>query len=271
MFHHVIRHLTGLRAAATVLAGLSLIAGGAWLLSNAASLREGWAFLGLAGLSCVLAGLLFTTLPICLTTRMADEGVSLGWALGRRRISWAEVRRIVIGPLGSGGERDPIAVTLLLSDGVEVLFCLLGKSLLRDHVAAQTLLRAAESRGVPVEDATATPEERKGWNRSNPETFSELRYGLGVDLHDEPLACCLFGHLLEFRRHHAAGTAPGGPEVDDHRQRGPGDERIKCRSVKHLDRFGRRGKRHVTVSTSRTRAQRRVPDAVCLTARRARY
>jgi hypothetical protein len=157
----VIRHLTGLRAAATVLAGLSLLAVGALLLARSASRPDGWAFLALSGLSCLVIGLLLPSLPFRLTTRITDDGISVGWALGRRHLPWAEVRRIVVGPLGSGGERDPIAVTLLLRDGTEVLFGLLGKHLLRDHAPAQALIRAAEARGIPVDDATATPEERK--------------------------------------------------------------------------------------------------------------
>jgi hypothetical protein len=160
-----IRHLTGLRAAATVLAGVFLIAWGARLLAHAAPRPDGWVFLGLAGLACIAAGLLLATLPFRLATILGRDGISLGWALGRHTIAWPSIRRVVVGPLGTGGERDPIAVTLLLSDGTEVLFCLLGKCLLRDHPAAAELLHAAEARGIPVDDATATREERKAGAR----------------------------------------------------------------------------------------------------------
>ena len=156
-----IRHLTGVRAAGTILCGLTSGLAGALLAANAAARPEGWGFLALAGTVCLAAAALLLTLPRRLTTRLDDAGVSLGWALGRRQFPWNVVRRVVIGPLGSGGERDPIAVTLLLTDGTEALFSLLGKRLLRDHPAAQRLLEAAAARGVPVDDTTATPEERK--------------------------------------------------------------------------------------------------------------
>src|SRR5678816_2379797 len=39
-----------------------------------------------------------------------------------------------------------------------------------------------------------------------------------IDLHEARLAGELGGRLREHRRHRPAGTAPGRPEIDDHRQ-----------------------------------------------------
>ncbi|MEW6488504.1 MAG: hypothetical protein AB1578_11410 [Thermodesulfobacteriota bacterium] len=156
-----VRHLRGGRAAATAGAGLALLAAGLRLLSSALAGGDGWPFLALGGTALTAAGLGIATLPRRLTTILGPEGVSLGWALGRRRIPWARVRRVVIGPLGSGGgERDPAAVTLLLDTGEEVLYSIPGA---RGSTEAATaaLLAAAEAAGVRIDDTLAPREERK--------------------------------------------------------------------------------------------------------------
>jgi len=156
-----VRHLRGGRAAATAAAGLALLAAGMRLLSSALAGNEGWPFLALAGIALAAAGLGIATLPWRLTTVLGPEGLSLGWALGRRRLPWARVRRVVIGPLGSGGgERDPAAVTLLLDTGEEVLYAVPGARGSTEEATA-ALLAAARAAGVRVDDTLAPREERK--------------------------------------------------------------------------------------------------------------
>lgn len=156
-----VRHLRGGRAVATAAAGLALGAAGLWVLAPALAGAEGWPFLALAGTALTAAGLGIATLPWRLTTVLGPEGVSLGWALGRRRLPWTRIRRVVIGPLGSGGgERDPAAVTLLLHTGEEVLYSVPGARGSTEEATA-ALLAAAEAAGVRVDDTLAPREERK--------------------------------------------------------------------------------------------------------------
>lgn len=156
-----IRHLTGRGAAATVAVGLASAAGGVALLAEAARGAQGWGFLLLAGVAGLAAGAVVGALPWRLTTALDDEGLALGWALGRIRIPWEAVRRVVIGPLGSGGERDPVTVTLFLRSGADVLFATLGRKRPEDHPACAPLLKEARRRGIAVDDTLAPPEERK--------------------------------------------------------------------------------------------------------------
>ena len=106
------------------------------------------------------AGLFLLALPRRLRTRLDERGIELRWAFGRRAVAWPDVKRLVIGPLGSGGERDPLGVTLILRTGEEILFTPLGRTPADRHPAAGPLLEAAQRAGVPVEDVTAPPEER---------------------------------------------------------------------------------------------------------------
>lgn len=154
------RHLTGLKAAASVAAGVGLGAGGASLLIAAARAEAGWGFLALAGAACAGACLLVVTLPLRLTTTLSDEGLSLGWLLGRSRIPWQAVRRAVVGPLGSGGERDPTVLTLLLADRSEVLVSVLGGRPAEEVPEAQAVIEACRGRGIPVDQVLAPVGER---------------------------------------------------------------------------------------------------------------
>lgn len=47
------------------------------------------------------------------------------------------------------------------------------------------------------------------------ELGGEGGFGLGIDLEDQCLAGHLFGEEFEFRGGHLAGSAPGGPEIDE--------------------------------------------------------
>ena len=143
-------------AAGVLLAWLGMRAG-----LHAAGAQEGRVFWWLAAAVGVAAGVLVATLPWRLVSRFDAHGVSVGWAGGTVRVPWAAVRRVVIGSLGSGGERDPFTVTLLLEDGREVLYAVLGRRRPGDDPATQALMQEAEARGIPVEDTLATPEEIK--------------------------------------------------------------------------------------------------------------
>jgi len=156
-----IRHLTGWRAPATAAAGLGLLALAARAGAEALQGAEGWVFWALVTVAAALAGVVVGTLPWRLTSRIDGEGVTVGWALGRLRVPWDRVRRVVIGFAGSGGERDTITVTLLLRDGREVLFAALGRRDPKEDPGTRALVRAAEARGIPVEDTLAPPEEIK--------------------------------------------------------------------------------------------------------------
>jgi hypothetical protein len=70
------------------------------------------------------------------------------------------MERVLIGPLGSGGERDPIAVVLHLVRGEEVIYSPLGKQTPSEHRSAGPLLEGARRAGIPIEDVTAPPAER---------------------------------------------------------------------------------------------------------------
>ncbi|MBI5442013.1 MAG: hypothetical protein HY900_12475 [Deltaproteobacteria bacterium] len=155
------RHLTGLRAAATVGVGLALGAWGAALAARAAHRPEGWGFLALAATACLLACPLLATLPWRLTTQLDDTGIRLGWALGRRLVPWPRVRRVVAGTLGSGGERDPATVNLLLRDGSEILYAVLGRQRPEDVDAVRSLREVCRQRGIRWDDSAAPLDERR--------------------------------------------------------------------------------------------------------------
>ncbi|GAB6062976.1 hypothetical protein [Deferrisoma palaeochoriense] len=155
----VFRHLTGWRAWATVGCGLGLGALALRTGVEASRLEPGWGFWALATIALAAAALVVTTLPWRLTTRFDDEGVAIGWALGRLFVPWGAIRRVVVGSLGSGGQRDPFTVTLLLRDGRELLYLPLGRRAPSEVPAAAALLAEAERRGLRVENTLATPEE----------------------------------------------------------------------------------------------------------------
>lgn len=156
-----VRHLKGAPAAATLLSGVAVVSLGIKLIHASLALAQGWAFLVIAGAFCVTSGALVASLPWRLRTTLDDRGIGLGWAMGRRQIPWSQVRRVVIGPLGSGGERDPVALTLLLKSGEEVLYASLGRRRAEEHPAGKPLIDAAREKGIRVEDTMAPAEERK--------------------------------------------------------------------------------------------------------------
>lgn len=160
------RHLTGARAAATVAAALALAWGGGALAVRAARGAEGWFFEALAGAACIAAAGVVGTLPWRLSTRVDGDAVTVGWALGRRTFPWARVRRAAVGTLGSGGERDPTCVTLLLQGGTEVLFSVLGRRRPEDDPACRALREACRERGVPWDETAAPVAERQERERA---------------------------------------------------------------------------------------------------------
>lgn len=161
MTRTAVRHLTGFRAAATVAVGLGLAACGVGLLFDAVHRPDGWIFLAVAGAGSVALGILAGALPWRITTVFEEDELVLGWALGRRRIPWTSVRSVVIGPLGSGGERDPVAVSLYVDGGHEILYAALGRRRAQEVPSVAPLLEAAKERGIPVEDVMAPRTERR--------------------------------------------------------------------------------------------------------------
>src|SRR5205085_10389895 len=63
----------------------------------------------------------------------------------------------------------------------------------------------------------AVLEEDDRRNRDDPVLLRERRLLVDVDLHEAELLAALVGDLVEDGRDGVAGTAPLGPEVDDHR------------------------------------------------------
>ena len=65
-------------------------------------------------------------------------------------------------------------------------------------------------------DDLAVLERLHGRDRLDAEGLREARVGVGVDLDERDLAVALVDGLLDHGPERAAGTAPLGPEVDDH-------------------------------------------------------
>ncbi len=154
-----VRHLTGARAVAPVAVGAVLAYLGVRSAGFAVTGAEGWALGAVATVFLVAAGVVIGTLPWRLTSRIEPDGVSVGWALGRVRVPWTEVRRVVIGSLGTGGQRDPFTVTLLLRSGAEILYTTLGRDDPASDPATLALADAARAAGVRVDNTLASPEE----------------------------------------------------------------------------------------------------------------
>lgn len=165
MESRTIRHLTGMRVFWTLAAGGGLLAAGGWLFHELADGAQGPIFLFSCALLVTFLGLAVISLPWRLRSTLSAEGATIGWMLGKRRIPWAEVRRIVIGPMGSGKERDPTSAVLLLRSGEEILFAVLGRIPPEAHPAVAALAEAAKEAGIPVDNVLAPPEERSDRER----------------------------------------------------------------------------------------------------------
>src|SRR5574340_448995 len=74
----------------------------------------------------------------------------------------------------------------------------------------------------------AIPEQDEARNAADVVAHRHLRVRLGIDLGEAHARAQLGGHLLEHGRHHLAGATPVGPEVDQHRQAGAGDEAVEA-------------------------------------------
>lgn len=149
-----------MRAFWTLAAGMVLLAAGGRLFLAAADNARGPVFLFSCGLLSTALGLAVGTLPWRLRSTLSPEGATIGWMLGKRVIPWTEVRRVVIGPMRSGKERDPTSAVLLLRSGEEVLFAVLGRIPPEAHPAVAALAEAAKEAGIPVDNVLAPPEER---------------------------------------------------------------------------------------------------------------
>ena len=66
-------------------------------------------------------------------------------------------------------------------------------------------------------DRLATLEDQQRRDRADPVLTGGHRVLVGVELHELDAAVVLLGEFLDDRRDHAAGAAPGRPEVDQHR------------------------------------------------------
>ena len=105
------------------------------------------------------------------------------------------------------------------------------------RLADQLLQRRLGQRaGLGVQDdAVADHHQRR--DRRDSERAREFRLGFGVDLGEHRVRV-LARHALEDRAEHAAGTAPGRPEVDQHQPVAPGHRVEVLR--RQLDRRHRR-------------------------------
>ena len=93
---------------------------------------------------------------------------------------------------------------------------------------------------------------------------------LGARLGHDQAAAQAPGHFLELGRHGAAGSAPGRPEVHEHREARLGDEAIEVRRARDLDGPVGRGQVLVTVAAACRLPELRECLAVHRPARRAR-
>ena len=64
---------------------------------------------------------------------------------------------------------------------------------------------------------------------------------VGVHFGDKPTASTAGSDFNQLGRDHLTGTTPRRPEIDQHGQRRPTDERVELRYARHLDWFCRRG------------------------------
>src|SRR3569832_100466 len=82
--------------------------------------------------------------------------------------------------------------------------------------------RTRDARGLD-----AIPEQDQAGDAFDVVAHRHLRMGFGIDLGEAHTRAHLGGHLLEHRRHHLAGAAPAGPEIDQYRQSSLGDEAVE--------------------------------------------
>jgi hypothetical protein len=80
-------------------------------------------------------------------------------------------------------------------------------------------------------DEAAVREDGEVGDAAHVVAGGELRVGFGVDLEDEAAAGDFACGVLDVRGGHAAGTTPGGPEVDEHGDAGVGDDVVEERGV----------------------------------------
>ena len=94
------------------------------------------------------------------------------------------------------------------------------------------------------------------------ELTGDLLLLVGVHFDEEGLASSLGGGFGELGGHHLAGTAPGGPEVDDDGKWALGDERSKGGGAGHFDRCGDQGQIRFAGTAAALLADFGVGDAV---------
>src|SRR2546426_7250296 len=94
------------------------------------------------------------------------------------------------------------------------------------HVAVHPLL---ESRGRmrpdDPRDLLTVVEKQKGGNAADAKPLRKVWRRVAVDFDQLEPAGPLLGDLLHDRRHDQAWSAPGSPEIDEHRQRALLDHR----------------------------------------------
>jgi len=87
-------------------------------------------------------------------------------------------------------------------------------------------------------DFASAAEQDHRWNCADVVTGREVLFGVGIDLGETQPRLQRLGRALEHRSHGAAGSAPGGPEVDQKRQLG-GGMALEMRGVESDRRAGK--------------------------------
>jgi len=151
-----VRHLTGMRVFWTLAPGWGCSRRGL-AVPGSGRRRPRTDFLFSCALLLTVLGLAVISLPWRLRSTLSAEGATIGWMLGKRRIPWSEVRRVVIGPLGSGKERDPTSAVLLLRSGEEVLFAVLGRIPPEAHPPLRPSWRPRRRRAFPWTTCSRRP------------------------------------------------------------------------------------------------------------------
>src|SRR5712692_4878799 len=85
---------------------------------------------------------------------------------------------------------------------------------MRIELLKQLLLRHVAHKALRL---ASVLEEDHRRDRADPEASSGDRIRVHIELHDAELRALFTRDLFEDRGDHAAGAAPGGPEVDEHR------------------------------------------------------
>src|SRR3954454_8583563 len=126
--------------------------------------------------------------------------------------------------------------------GKEATNCLNTDSLHRhaDRLADEPLDLGRRAGPHRARHLASALEDGHGGDRLDAVLLPRRAIDVGVDLDHQQLSGVAGRHLLHLRGHHAAGAAPGGPEIDEHGQAGLPQQGGQLAPPIDLQRLGRR-------------------------------